>query len=98
LLLIKCKKKHIWQQIHYKFTEIILINQNILNGLAEILEMQPGSISEDTLLETLDTWDSLATISFIALVDELTGHVLEGDALQKAKSIGDLLLLAKAVP
>jgi len=77
--------------------EIILINQDILNGLAEILEVQPSSLSEDTFLESLDTWDSLATISFIALVDELTGRVLEGDALQKATTIGDLLLLAKAV-
>ena len=71
-------------------------DQEIITALAEILEMEAGELSNDTALETVDTWDSLATISFIALVDEKTGHVLAGDDLQKATTIGDLVALAKA--
>ncbi|EIJ45478.1 hypothetical protein GWL_37930 [Herbaspirillum sp. GW103] len=71
-------------------------DQDIINALAEILEVDASEISAATPLDTLDTWDSLATISFIALVDEKAGHVLAGDDLQKAKTIGDLVALAKA--
>jgi len=71
-------------------------DQEIIIALAEILEMEAGELSNDTALDTVDTWDSLATISFIALVDEKTGHVLAGDDLQKATTIGDLVALAKA--
>ena len=71
-------------------------DQEIITALAEILEMEAGELSNDTALDTVDTWDSLATISFIALVDEKTGHVLAGDDLQKATTIGDLVALAKA--
>jgi acyl carrier protein len=71
-------------------------DQEIITALAEILEMEAGELSNDTVLDTVDTWDSLATISFIALVDEKTGHVLAGDDLQKATTIGDLVALAKA--
>jgi acyl carrier protein len=66
----------------------------IIYSLAEILEMEPADISPSTLLESIDTWDSLATISFIAFVDEKRGYVLAGDDLQNAKTVGDLIALA----
>ena len=71
-------------------------NQEIITALAEILEMEAGELTFETALDTIDTWDSLATISFIALVDEKTGHILAGDDLQKAITIGDLVALAMA--
>jgi len=71
-------------------------NQDIIIALAEILEMEAGELTFETALDTIDTWDSLATISFIAMVDEKTGLVLAGDDLQKATTIGDLVALAKA--
>lgn len=71
-------------------------NQDIIIALAEILEMEASALTFETALDTIDTWDSLATISFIALVDEKTGHVLAGDDLQKATTIGDLVAMATA--
>lgn len=73
-----------------------MTEQDIIQALAEILEMDASELSASTSLDTLDTWDSLATISFIALVDEKNGHVLAGDDLQKAKTVGDLINLAKS--
>lgn len=70
--------------------------QDIIQALAEILEMDASELATSTSLDTLDTWDSLATISFIALVDEKSGHVLAGDDLQKAKTVGDLIALAQS--
>lgn len=70
-------------------------DQDIINELAEILELDANELLPSTLLDTLETWDSLATISFIALVDEKCGHVLAGDDLQKATTVSDLIALAK---
>jgi len=67
-----------------------------LAALEEMLEADAGSLSPDTVLDSLDSWDSLAVISFIALVDEHFDHVVAGEDLAKAKSIGDLLALTGA--
>lgn len=62
--------------------------------LDEVLELDPGTLRGDELLEDLETWDSLAVISYIALVDEQFGVIIEGEALVKAKSVADLYALA----
>ena len=64
-----------------------------LTALEDMLELDAGSLSPDTALNSLDSWDSLAVISFIALVDEHFDHVVAGEDLAKAKTIGDLLAL-----
>ncbi|PWC55771.1 hypothetical protein TSH7_16625 [Azospirillum sp. TSH7] len=67
-----------------------------LLALDEMLELDPGTLTGDEALESLEAWDSLAVISFIALVDEKTGVVVEGEKLAKAKTVADLLALAGA--
>jgi len=70
-----------------------------LLALDEMLELDPGTLTGAEALEDLETWDSLAVISFIALVDEKLGLVVEGEKLVKAKTVADLLTVAGvAVP
>lgn len=69
-----------------------------LAALEEMLELDTGSLSPDTALDSLESWDSLAVISFIALVDEHFDHVVAGEDLAKAKTVGDLLALTGADP
>lgn len=57
------------------------------------LELDPNSLTGDEMLADLPEWDSLAVISFIALVDEKLGLAVEGEALAKAKRVADLLAL-----
>ncbi len=66
-----------------------------LLNLDELLELDPGSLSGDEALADLDAWDSLAVISFIALVDEQLGVVVEGQRLADAKSVADLVALVQ---
>ena len=47
--------------------------KEFLLALDEMLELDPGTLTGDETLESLEAWDSLAVISFIALVDEKTG-------------------------
>lgn len=67
---------------------------DFLLALDEMLELPAGTLTGDESLDSLDGWDSLAVISFIALVDEKLGLVVEGEKLAKAKTVRDLLLLA----
>jgi len=68
--------------------------KDFLLALDEMLELDPGTLTGPEELESLDSWDSLAVISFIALVDEKSGVVVEGEKLAKAKTVADLLDLA----
>lgn len=68
--------------------------KEFLLALDEMLELDPGTLTGAEELESIDAWDSLAVISFIALVDERLGHVVEGEKLVKAKTVDDLLGLA----
>ncbi len=68
--------------------------KEFLLALDEMLELDDGTLTGAEELEAIDAWDSLAVISFIALVDEKLGHVVEGEKLVKAKTVQDLLGLA----
>lgn len=73
--------------------------KEFLLALDETLELEPGTLTGDETLESLESWDSLAVISFIALVDDAMGVVVEGEKLARAKTVEDLLTLAGvAVP
>lgn len=69
--------------------------QEFLDAVAELLEMDPGTLKGDEPLDSLDGWDSLAVISFIALVDESLEMILEGDKLADASSMAELMALVE---
>tara|TARA_B100000700_G_C14654451_1_gene673509 strand:+ start:177 stop:419 length:243 start_codon:yes stop_codon:yes gene_type:complete len=63
-----------------------------LISLAEVLEVDPGSLDENTTFEQID-WDSLAIISSIALIDEHFNIMIPGSNLENCDSINNLLSL-----
>ncbi|MCK5575900.1 MAG: acyl carrier protein [Sphingomonadales bacterium] len=67
--------------------------KEFMNAIEDLLEMDPDTLTGDEALDDLEGWDSLAVISFIALVDEALGVILEGDKLAEAKSMAELLSL-----
>ncbi|MEE3623240.1 phosphopantetheine-binding protein [Nitrospirillum sp. BR 11752] len=70
------------------------MNRNeFLAALDEMLELDPGTLTGGEELDGIDSWDSLAVISFIALVDEKFNTVVAGEDLAKAKTVDDLLAL-----
>jgi acyl carrier protein len=62
--------------------------------LDEMLELDAGTLTGTERLDDLENWDSLAVISFIALVDEHFNILIESDKLSAAETAGDLLALA----
>jgi len=72
--------------------------KEFLLALDEMLELDAGTLTGGETLESLDDWDSLAVISFIAMVDEKLDLVVEGAKLAEAKTVADLLAVAGVAP
>lgn len=66
---------------------------DFLAQLDEILEYDAGTLTGDEVVKDLDGWDSLATLSFIAMVDEQLNLQLSGAQIAKAETVNDLVAL-----
>lgn len=71
----------------------MMTRSEFLAELDAMLELDAGTLTGAEALDDIDSWDSLAVISFIALVDEKFNTVVAGEDLAKAKTIDDLLAL-----
>jgi acyl carrier protein len=66
---------------------------DFLKLLDDALDLPQGTLIGTEALSDIPEWDSLAVISFIALVDEQFNIILEGEKLAEAKTVADLLAL-----
>jgi len=67
------------------------------SGMAEMFEVDKMTISPEFRLDSAEaTWDSLAIVSTIALVDDCFQVLLDGRALSECKTIADVLALIEA--
>lgn len=65
--------------------------QEILNLIEETLELETGSLSVDTLLDSIEEYDSMGKLSIIVLSDDEFGKKLSGEQLRDFKSVGDIV-------
>ncbi len=65
-----------------------------LTALAEALESKTP-LGIPTRLEDY-AWDSLAHVLVIGIVDEIYGKQLDGEALARCETVGEILALAEA--
>jgi acyl carrier protein len=68
----------------------------IIELIAEVLELEIGDIDMSTLLADLPEYDSMAKLSVIVLMDEEFEKKLSGEAMEEFKTIGDVVAFAKA--
>jgi acyl carrier protein len=61
--------------------------------LEELLELPKGALKGTQSLESVDEWDSLAVLSFIALADSKYGVMLQPKKIEGCKVVDDLALL-----
>jgi acyl carrier protein len=62
-----------------------------LQLIDEVIEAEPGTVKGDERLEDLGGWDSLAVVSFIAVVNQHFGITLSPEKIRAARNVGDLL-------
>ena len=59
--------------------------------LEEMLELEVGVLTLQTNLSDLEEWDSIAVISFIALLDDEFDKLIKGAQIKEFKTIADAL-------
>ena len=68
-----------------------MTNQEKIALLEETLEIDEGTLTEDTLLEDVDEYDSMAKLSLIVMMDDEFGVKLTGDMIRGFQTVGDIL-------
>ena len=73
-----------------------MTDEEFLSLFAETVGAEPKSLTLQTELSTVETWDSVAYLSTMALIDEKMGVAIDPDLLVESRTIGDILLAARA--
>ena len=61
--------------------------------LEEMMELEAGTLTPETVLNDIEEWDSIALISFIALMDDEYDKVVKGSVVKEQKTVADLMAL-----
>ena len=64
--------------------------EEFLRFFEELLELKCGLIKGNEKLETIEEWDSLATISFLGMVDRHYNVNLDAEKVVMSISVDDL--------
>lgn len=64
---------------------------DFLRALERELGLAKGSMNENQELARLGGWDSMASLLFIALVDEKLGVAIPDDKISTVKTVNELL-------
>lgn len=72
-----------------------MTRQEFLQLLEEVIEAEPGTLKGDERLRDLERWDSLAVMSYIALVDEQLGISVSAQSIAEARTVSDLVALVE---
>ena len=59
--------------------------------IEEALDTQEGALAPETVLDEVDSWDSIAALSLIAMMDDNFGKTLSGSEIKALKTVGDIL-------
>ncbi len=70
-----------------------MTRRDFLLLLDDLLELDPGTLQGSEELDSLDGWDSLAVVSFLAMVDQHLGAAVPPKAIQESETIEDLVSL-----
>lgn len=64
-----------------------------LELIAEILDVEQESLTPETILSDLEEWDSIALISFMAMMDDEFDKIVKGADVKAQKTVADLMAL-----
>lgn len=68
-----------------------MTEQEKLNEIADILEVEVEEINKDTILSDIETWDSVAILSFISIMNDEFNKFPNASEIRNYKTIGDLM-------
>lgn len=65
-------------------------NEEKIAMLEEIMDVDEGSLTMDTLLNDLEEWDSLSKLSLIALAKQKFGLTIRTEVIEEFNTIRDV--------
>ena len=77
--------------LHKMLSEDEKAKAEFLRRMKEILEAE--DVTPDSCLAGWTTWDSMAVVMVLALIDELCGKELTGEAVVECEKVSDLMAL-----
>lgn len=66
-------------------------NEEKMEYIAESVEMEVEELTEDTVLNDLENWDSVAVLSIIAVINEKFDRYPKAEEILTYKTVGDLM-------
>lgn len=65
--------------------------EKFIENFAEIFDdVDPATITAETIFRDLDEWDSIAGLSVIGMIDEEYGVTFNADDMKACVTVGDL--------
>lgn len=64
--------------------------QEKLSILQDLLDIEQDILNEETVLDQLSEWDSIAAITIIAMFDSQFGKVVSPDEVKEFKTVKDI--------
>lgn len=68
-----------------------MTSRDKIGMLEELLEVENGTLNEDTDLNDIPEYDSMAKLSLIVMCDDEFGKKLTGEQILKFKTVQDIL-------
>ena len=63
--------------------------------LEEVLDVAPGTLKGGEALSSLDMWDSMAVLGFIAMADESYGAIIPPKRVPECRTVDNLAELVR---
>lgn len=64
--------------------------QEMIVELEEIMDLDAGTLSVDSVLADFEEWDSLSALSLIAMAKQKCGIVLTAENIQQFQTVQDI--------
>lgn len=58
--------------------------------IAEELDVEPAALTPETLLADLENWDSVAALTAMVLIEQISGHAVAPEEMVELQTYGDL--------
>ncbi|MBQ8692598.1 MAG: acyl carrier protein [Synergistaceae bacterium] len=70
--------------------------QDFINFIAEVMEVDPSELTEDTAYGTIEKWDSLMHMRMVMEIEDEYGVEIPIEAIPNIKSLKDFYKYIKA--
>ena len=72
-----------------------MTRRDFLAEIEKIVEAKAGTLKGDEPLSSVQGWDSMATMGFIAMCDSRLGIIVSPQKLAECRTLGDLTRLVQ---